>query len=702
MAGTGAVGGTRLCLLLRGRVTVGGRRIERIFDAAAATWTTTTAEGRVIATETDSLGRPLALRIDGLEPIEYRYDERGRLIEARQGSGIEARVWRFDYDGHGYLERITDPLGHVTARENDPLGRPLRQILPDGRAIEFESDPNGNLTRLVPPGRPPHLFDYTPKNAESRYLPPALPGIADPATRSHYDRDNLLVRIDRPGGVSIHLDRDKENGRTEAVILPEGTYAYGYDETSGQLANITAPGSERIDYEYDGFLPTATRWSGTLSGTVRRGYDDTFRLVEIAVDDEAIAYTYDNDGLIVGAGALTLERDERNGLLTATTLGAIATTITYNEYGEPDDHRASHGAATLYRALYQRDLLGRILRKEETIGDVTTIHQYAYDSAGRLAQVEIDGTVTATYHYDANGNRTEGSYDEHDRLLNWGSISYTYTDNGERRTKTKAGRTTSYHYDALGNLRQVTLPDGTTIDYLIDGQNRRIGKKIDGALYQGFLYQDQLNPIAELDGSGNIVARFVYASRPNVPDYMIKDGTTYRIISDHLGSPRLVVNTTDGSIAQRIDYDVWGNIINDTNPGFQPFGFAGGIYDQHTQLTRFGARDYDAETARWTAKDPIRFEGGDTNLYGYVVNDPVNFLDPTGKITWWAIPAGILVYKLIGIGYSYYEFMACVEQCPVDECSTGDTSVTMRCKADCTLRMWGTPNGPGPWWPLTK
>ena len=94
-----------------------------------------------------------------------------------------------------------------------------------------------------------------------------------------------------------------------------------------------------------------------------------------------------------------------------------------------------------------------------------------------------------------------------------------------------------------------------------------------------------------------------------------------------------MVNIDDGSIAQRIDYDTWGNIVNDTNPGFQPFGFAGGIYDQHTNLIRFGARDYDAETGRWVAKDPIRFAGGDTNLYGYVINDPVNFIDPFGLLT---------------------------------------------------------------------
>ena len=60
------------------------------------------------------------------------------------------------------------------------------------------------------------------------------------------------------------------------------------------------------------------------------------------------------------------------------------------------------------------------------------------------------------------------------------------------------------------------------------------------------------------------------------------------------------------------------------------FGFAGGLYDHDTKLTRFGYRDYDAETGKWTAKDPIGFADGDTNLYRYVVNDPVNFVDPMG------------------------------------------------------------------------
>ncbi len=110
---------------------------------------------------------------------------------------------------------------------------------------------------------------------------------------------------------------------------------------------------------------------------------------------------------------------------------------------------------------------------------------------------------------------------------------------------------------------------------------------------------------------------------------MVQGSTTYRILSDHLGSVRLVVNTATGAVAQRIDYDEFGNITADTNPGFQPFGFAGGLYDVDTKLTRFGARDYDAQTGRWTTKDPIDFAGG-TNLYAYVHNDPINRTDPEG------------------------------------------------------------------------
>ncbi len=92
---------------------------------------------------------------------------------------------------------------------------------------------------------------------------------------------------------------------------------------------------------------------------------------------------------------------------------------------------------------------------------------------------------------------------------------------------------TVYQYDELGNLLSVDLPDADSIEYIINGLNRRIGKKVNGALVQGLLYKDNLNPVAELDGAGNVISRFVYASNLNVPDYMIKSGyaTAFSAIS---------------------------------------------------------------------------------------------------------------------------------------------------------------------------
>jgi RHS repeat-associated protein len=274
----------------------------------------------------------------------------------------------------------------------------------------------------------------------------------------------------------------------------------------------------------------------------------------------------------------------------------------------------------------------------ETIEVMTITIDYRYDLAGRLVEVKQNGVVTEVYTYDNNSNRltaqTEngvlnGSYDEQDRLIQYGNNTYDYTTNGELLSKNNNGQITQYQYDVLGNLRSVQLPNGKQIEYLIDARNRRIGKKINGQLVQGFLYQDSLNPLVELDNNGNIVSKFVYSSKANIPDYMLKNGKTYRILSDHLGSPRLVVDISNGSIIQRMDYDAFGNVIFDSNPGFQPFGFAGGIYDLDTKLTRFGARDYDAQIGRWLAKDEALFNGG-MNLYLYVVNDPVNSIDMTG------------------------------------------------------------------------
>jgi RHS repeat-associated protein len=414
-----------------------------------------------------------------------------------------------------------------------------------------------------------------------------------------------------------------------------------YDPGTGHLASLGSPGGEIITYSYDGFLPIGTTWSGPVTGAVSHSYDNNFRVVSTSVNgSDPVTFQYDQDDLLIKAGSLTLQRSSANGLLAGTTLGGITTAQSYNGFGELSELQASFGSAPLYQVTYTHDQLGRIAEKVETIGNVTEIHGYHYDSAGRLSDVVKDGSTLAHYDYDESGNRTSETnssvsvvsiYDAQDRLLQHGDVTYTYSANGELATKTQNGATVTYSYDELRNLRRVALSDGTLIGYLIDGKNRRIGKQINGVLVKGFLYKDQLNPIAEMDGNGQVIARFVYGSRPHVPDYMTKGGVTYRIVSDQLGSPRLVVSSETGEILQRIDYDAFGRIILDTNPGFQPFGFAGGLYDYQTGLVRFGLRDYDPEVGRWTGKDPILLAGKHFNLYAYCFDDPVNFVDSDGQ-----------------------------------------------------------------------
>jgi YD repeat-containing protein len=185
-------------------------------------------------------------------------------------------------------------------------------------------------------------------------------------------------------------------------------------------------------------------------------------------------------------------------LLSATELGVVNDAWTYNTFGEPTNYTAKASGSDAYSATFTRDALGRITTKNETVGATSHLYVYTYDASGRLTTVQKDGATAATYTYDDNGNRTKkvasgvttnGTYDAQDRLLTYGGTTYTYTPNGELKTKVNASGTTTYTYDVAGNLRNVVLPDGKSIEYLIDGQNRRTGKKVNGVLTQGFLIQ---------------------------------------------------------------------------------------------------------------------------------------------------------------------------------------------------------------------
>ncbi len=615
------------------QASLNGEAWTRLFNVATQTWTTTSPAGRTTSTVVDPVGRPTQITIPKVAPTVLTYDGHGRLSSMTQAT----RSWTTTYDANGYLASLTDPLTHVVSYTNDPVGRPTLTVLPDGRQLATSYDPAGSVTQVVLPSTDAHDFAFTPVELMESYTPPSV-GSGSTSTTYAYDPDRKPTTVTRPDGATITYGYDSY-GHLATTTYPQGTLKMSYDPGSDLLTSATSATGETTSFGYDGSLLKTTTWKGPVAGTLSLSFDNNFRMTSQTVGGTALAFGYDLDGLLTGAGALTVTRDAQNGRLTGSSLGSLTDSYGYDTNGLLASYTAAYNGTPLYAESVGRDAVGRITQKTETVQGTTHVWGYTFDAAGRLTDVTEDSNFFSHYGYDADDNRTtytnaggtvNPTYDAQDRLTAYGAATYGYTLDGELTSKTVSGQTTSYTYDALGNLLHVGPPTGSAIDYVVDGENRRVGKEVGGTLSEGFLYQDGLNVVAQLDGSGNLVGRYVFGSKPNVPDYFTTSAGTFRVLSDHLGSPRLVVNTSSGAVVEEIDYDEFGNVTNDTSPGLTPFGFAGGLYDKDTGLVRFGARDYDASVGRWTTKDPIRFKGGSFNLYGYVVNDPVNGIDPAG------------------------------------------------------------------------
>ncbi len=198
---------------------------------------------------------------------------------------------------------------------------------------------------------------------------------------------------------------------------------------------------------------------------------------------------------------------------------------------------------------------------------------------------------------------------------------------GFLKSRTKNNQTTTYTYDIFGNLKQVKTPT-KTIQYLHNPNHQIIAKKINNQIVEKYLWQG-LKLLAVYDKDDKLITRYFYANE-RVPYKMQHNNKTYYLYYNQIHSLKLITDENN-KIIKQLDYDTYGNLIKDTNINFKThITYAGGFYDSDTKLIRFGKRDYSPEQRRWTATDPIGFSGGDFNLYGYVLNDPVQFVDPEG------------------------------------------------------------------------
>lgn len=629
--------------------TTGGRTRRFHYDAVGRTLTATSAAGRVGRTVRDPRGRLASVERPGSSAVRYTYDDRGRVVVVAQGIGESERRSLNVYGTTGRLERVVDPLGNEVTFVYDEARRVVTVSRPEGGSIGFSYFAGGQLSSVTPPQRGAHNLGYSPVDLVDSYTPPPIPGgaSANDAATTTYDADRRSIGAGLPGGARTVSTYD-EQGRFSSLTIPGGAYTYGYTEGSPHLTSIDAPaGGGTLTFALDGFLPTRELWNGAVDGSVERAYDANLQAVSHSVNGSHTAsYGFDDDFLVTslsGAVTASITREPATGRIGRLDCGDLREELTYDgQFGELARRvvKRISSSEILYDMTIERDRLGRVTAREEAVLGATTTTTFTYDRNGRLIAVNETGEANNSYEfeYDRNGNRVRGPvdevylYDEQDRLVSstvQGGKTYAYSPDGRLSSVSSGSGNTALTYDVLGNLRSLTLPDGGVVSYRVDGVGNRIERQA-GPDVRRWLYDRRGRVIAELDDANAVRSRFVYATLAYTPDIVVHDGQTYRIVADHTGSVRLVLRVQDGTPVQRIDYDPFGFVKSDSSPGFQPYGFAGGIYDPATGFVRFGLRDYDPRVGRFTAKDPIGFAGGYGNLYAYAGNDPVNRADPSG------------------------------------------------------------------------
>jgi RHS repeat-associated protein len=628
-------------IIVNGNTTV----IEN--NTAESRRTTTTPESRISIVYYDpatlQTGR---LIIPGLHDTEYSYDPKGRLTQLKKN----IRETRIAYNPDGFIESVTDGENRTTLYDYDEIGRLTSITRPDTGLVQFEYDDNGNLTLLSYQGdhAGDHGFDYSTVNKGRAYHTP-LSGSYE--FSYNYDRELTAIRF--PSQKQIQYTY--ENTQLKQIQTPEDIITFSYLE--GSRVGAVSKVGETITYTFDGRLVKSESLTGTLNQSVTYSYNNDFLLDSATYAGKTFNYTYDNDSLLTGAGAFTITRQAGNGLPEEISDANWKLSRGFNLYGEVSSQNTLVNGSAIASFDFNRDNNGRITNKIETVDGDTTNYRYQYDDAGRLSKVtkndilveEYRYTPEGTRNYEMNASRGIGvrNYDYSDDApqLTVGDTSYTYNDDGFLARKFKEGlvaeddQVTVYDYSLRGELLIVNLPDARIIEYQHDPLGRRIAKKMDGTIVEKYLWQGFSRLLAVFDGSDNLLMRFEYGD-DRVPKLMTRGSNTYYLTYDQIGSLRTVADVS-GNVVKKIDYDVFGNIIADSDEGLTvPLGFAGGLQDRDTGLIKFGSRDYDPDIGRWTARNPIFFAGGDTDIHGYVLNDPINSIDPLGLHRWGIFSGG--------------------------------------------------------------
>jgi RHS repeat-associated protein len=543
---------------------------------------------------------------------------------------------RFVYNAAGNLTSLTDAVGRAHSFTFDKLGRRLTMKFPDASVEKYQFDKAGNMTGVVNRAGAKLRLAYDSRNRLlSRTWSDGTPG-----AEFTYDAAGRVLSIVNANSALSYAFDDAGRLLSETQALagqPQAhTVSYGWDE-DGRPAALGYPSGLEVAYAYGarGLMSGITAGGGYLAGILRD--DDGRRAAMLLPNSTRTEYSHD------AAGQLTGITHSLEGVGTpeqGPSSTAFATRgYDYNSIGlRTVMLSGSAGVGTLLDE-YTHDPLDQLVRARYDSGSGTPVRdvQYSFDGVGNRLSVDDNGAVTPYVANDLN------------QYTSVAGIGLTYDANGNLA----AGPGFTLTYDAQNRLIQATAATGS-VTFAYDGRNRCVKRTtltLEGGssvwLVWGHAQSGQWGLLEERDSRGDLAARYVHGER--IDEILRREGPEGTVYYHHdaLGS---TIALTDGSgaLVEQYRYDVYGlPTILDASGAPIPlsalgsplsalgnrFMFTGREWLSDLALYDYRNRVYSPLLGRWLQTDPIGFEAGDVNLYGYCGNAVLSGMDPMGLAT---------------------------------------------------------------------
>jgi RHS repeat-associated protein len=593
---------------------------------------------------TDPLGHYKEFDYDGMSNLawskdalgnqtDYQYDDSNRLVEVKSPAPTTSatRLTKlYEYDQVGRITKFTDGAARVVNYVYDDLNLKRTAVNAELESTVETMNLRGQLIQVKDANNQTYDFTYDPNG---HMLTQSHAGSTE--TYEYDVVGNLKKRTDYSGRVTNYT-HDNLNRLTKAeygypTVISTSTFAY--DNISRPISATNENGTVLFAFDSRNRLTSTTdvfnhtlNYIYTTSSTVNQkrvkldgtnyadyNYDDANRLTDIvrASDSTTTTFGYDNT----------------NHLTSKVLPNGITTSYEYDGMSRLTRLKDETSSAVLYDRQYGYNTASQI----NQITEPSRTRTFGYDNADRLTS-ETDGTTSESYTYDDAGNRTASHLSsaygyqsgKYNRLTSTNTASYGYDSNGNMTSKTSGTDTWSYNWDYENRI--TSAAKGTdSAEYKYDALGRRIERTRASTNEDTKFIYDGADVLAD-DNGGALTKYLNGAGIDNKLRVEDSSGVKYFLVN-HEGSTEALTDIS-GSVTSSNDYDSFGNATG--NLGTR-YGFTGREHDDFSGLNYYRARWYDSQLGRFISEDPAGLAGGDTNLYGYVRNNPANLRDPSGK-----------------------------------------------------------------------